>query len=140
MLNKLIVRVQQNQFSKTKTYWIKINGTPVGEINKSIPKSEFQLPLGNYLVEISSGDRVVTKKFLFTSNQFRILSIVPSLSRELIMGFTIGITTCFGLISTYALFTLSFTWKYFPVFFLTLVPIIVKGFKAKADFTISISV
>ena len=46
MVNKLIVRTQKNQFVKTKPYRIIINGAMVGEINKVISKTEFELPIG----------------------------------------------------------------------------------------------
>jgi len=137
MLNKLVVRTSKNAFYKTSHYSIKINGVDAGQINANVLKSEFELPLGKHLVEISNRDKKIIKEIVFTANQFKIVSISPSLSYEFIFGLTIGGSICFGLISIFVLFRSDFDAKFLPIFLL-LIPVVTQIFRRKRHFTISL--
>jgi hypothetical protein len=141
MFNKLIVRTQKNQFAKAKPYRIIINGAMVGEINKVISKTEFELPIGKHLIEISDGENKVSKEIIFTVNQFKVISIVPSLFKQGMVGFSVGASICLMLISIFTIFYFDFSSKFFPVFLLALLLPIVSDLKrcsSEADFKITI--
>ncbi len=78
--NKLVVCISKNAFYKTDSYHIKINGTLLSEINRRVLKSEFELPSGKYLVEVSNGSKRITKEIFLTANQLKRISIQPTLS------------------------------------------------------------
>lgn len=141
MVNKLIVRTQKNQFVTAKPYRIIINGAMVGEINKVISKTEFELPIGKYLIEISDGENKVSKEIIFTVNQFKVISIVPSLFKQGMVGFSVGASICLMLISIFTMFYFDFSSKFFPVFLLALLPAVLNNFKRyrlEADFKVAI--
>lgn len=137
MLNKLIGRTQKNQFVKTKPYRIIINGAMVGEINRLVAKTEFELPMGKHLIEISDGENKVSKEIIFTLSQFKVISIVPSIFKQGIVGLTVGASIGFMLISMFTMFYFDFSSKFFPVFLLALLPAVLnnlKRYRSEADF------
>ena len=141
MVNKLIVRTQKNQFVKTKPYRIIINGAMVGEINKVISKTEFELPIGKHVIEISDGENRVSKEIIFTVNQFKVISIVPSIFKQGMVGLTVGASIGFMLISMFTMFYFDFSSKFFPVFLLALLPAVLNNHKrcrSESDFEVTI--
>lgn len=141
MANKLIVRTQKNQFVKTKPYRVIINGAMVGEISKVISKTEFELPMGKHLIEISDGENKVSKEIIFMVSQFKVISIVPSLFKQGMVGFSAGASICLMLISMFTMFYFDFSSKFFPVFLLALLPAFfsnLKRYSSEADFKVTI--
>jgi hypothetical protein len=112
--NKLIIRTKKNIFMKSKRYLIKVNGTCGGEINYENNKIEYELPIGNYEIEIENGLKSHKHKLNFTIGQIKTLIINPSVTYELFLGLLLGIAFTAVIIQIFLIDKISLPLMFIP--------------------------
>jgi hypothetical protein len=105
----------QNLFKK-RSYQINIHKEENKEINFKTPKISYSLPPGKYSVEIIENNFSVKKEIVLIAGKLQVITINPSLTKDLFKGVIIGMG-----ISTILIQYLILN-KFSPVFLITLIP------------------
>jgi hypothetical protein len=105
----------QNLFKK-RSYQINIHEEEVKEINFKTPKISYSLPPGKYSVEIIENDFTVKKEIVLIAGKLQVISINPSITKDLFKGVIIGMGIATILIQ-YLILN-----KFSPILLITLLP------------------
>lgn len=101
---------------KKRSYQINIHKEENKEINFKTPKISYSLPPGKYSVEIIENNFSVKKEIVLIAGKLQVITINPSLTKDLFKGVIIGMG-----ISTILIQYLILN-KFSPVFLITLIP------------------
>ena len=119
MESNLQIRISksgQNLFKK-RSYQINIHEEGVKEINFKTPKISYSLPPGKYSVEIIENNFSIKKEIVLITRKLRVITINPSLTKDLFKGVFIGIGIATILIQYLILNPFS------PIILFTLIPL-----------------
>ena len=105
----------QNLFKK-RSYQINIHEEEVKEINFKTPKISYSLTPGKYTVEIIENNFSVKKEIVLIAGKLQVITINPSLTKDLFKGIIIGMGIATILIQY------LFLNKFSPIFLITLIP------------------
>jgi len=113
--NKIIIRKTKNVFFKSKKYEIKLNGNSIGEINFENTKIECIVPVGKHTLEIGNQNSFRIKEIEITTGQLKILTINPSATYNLGLGFFFGIAIASIIAQFYILDKISLLLIFIPL-------------------------
>ena len=116
--NKIIIRTTKNVFFKSKKYEIKLDGNSIGEINFENTKIECDVPVGKHTLEIGNQNSFKIKEIEITTGQLKILTINPSVTYNLGLGFFFGIAIASIIAQFFILDKISL-----PLIFIPLIPL-----------------
>ena len=116
--NKIIIRTTKNVFFKSKKYEIKLDGNSIGEINFENTKIECDVPVGKHTLEIGNKNSFKIKEIEITKGQLKILTINPSATYNLGLGFFFGIAIASIIAQFFILDKISL-----PLIFIPLIPL-----------------
>jgi len=105
----------QNLFKK-RSYQINVHKEEIKEINFKTPKISYSLPPGKYTVEIIENNYTVKKEIVLIAGKLQVITINPSLTKDLSKGVFIG----FGIATILIQFLILK--KFSPIFLITLIP------------------
>ena len=137
MESNLQIRISksgQNLF-KNRNYQINICKEEVKEINFKTPKISYSLPPGKYSVEIKENNFSVKKEIVLIAGKLQLITINPSLTKDLSKGVIIGmgITT---ILMQYLILN-----KFSPILLITLIPFyILSTTKNSENFIATVSI
>ncbi len=88
---RLTIRTTKNRFFRGKHYQIKINGQSDRRISAENNKTEYDLPVGKYTVQIGNDESFSTKELILATGQHKTIVVNPSVTYELGIGFLLGL-------------------------------------------------
>lgn len=87
----LVVRTTKNVFFKSKRYTVNVSGQEERNVNYEQHKTVYELPIGKHTVQIGNGKSVSTQEITLGAGQQKTLTINPSVTYGLGLGFLLGI-------------------------------------------------
>ncbi len=90
---KIIVRMSKSSgiYNKANTYFLKLEGEPILEMNYANNRKEFVVAPGEHCIEIGNAFSVQKEKVKLYPGQTKILTIKPSATYELGRGIMFGL-------------------------------------------------
>lgn len=77
-MNQLIIKLPKNLLYKSARYLVRIRGYQEQVITYTNNKAVFELPTGNYMVEIENDEEVAVKRVMLTVGQYKVMNIQPA--------------------------------------------------------------
>lgn len=118
MESNLQIRISksgQNLFKK-RSYQINVHKEEIKELNFKTPKITYSLPSGKYTVEIIENNFTVKKEIVLIAGKLQVITINPSITKDLFKGVIIGMGITTILIQYLILY------KFSPILLITLLP------------------
>lgn len=78
MENKLIIKLPKNILYKSARYLVRIRGYKEQIVTYTNNKAVFELPTGNYMVEIENEEEIAVKRIMLTIGQRKVMCILPA--------------------------------------------------------------
>ena len=133
--SRLTVRTTKNVFFKSKNYKIKVSGMDDRYVNFEYNKTEYDLPIGKYTVQIGNDESFSVKEIVLATGQHKIMTINPSVTYELGFGLLLGLAVISILVQYFILGKFSI-----PLMLIPLIPFIFLRKRQFANsFTLAVS-
>jgi predicted phage tail protein len=110
-----ISKAGQNLFKK-RSYQINVHKEEIKELNFKNPKISYSLTPGKYTVEIIENNFSVKKEIVLIAGKLQVITINPSITKDLFKGVIIGMGIATILIQY------LFLNKFSPILLITLLP------------------
>lgn len=91
MENKLIVKLPKNILYKSARYLVRIRGYKEQMVTYANNKAVFELPTGNYMVEVENEEEIAVKRIMLTVGQRKVMCILPAIRNTIIYTLVVAL-------------------------------------------------